>query len=102
VLAIAPMFAFFLIPIAIPIAAVAVGAVTDWVRPRRASAAEAAVIAARARSGPWRAEMARLLREASVADSAVLPSGPQLSAGVPSARSTGDSRNGHRGDRTAA
>jgi hypothetical protein len=102
VLAIAPMFAFYLIPIAIPIVAVALGAVTDGVRPHRASAAEAAVIAAQARSAPWRAEMARLLREASVADSAGLPSGQQVSAKVPSVRSTGDSRHGHHGGRTAA
>ena len=61
IFAIAPMFLLFLIPVLIPIVAVALGTLADLVRPPRPTAAEAAVTAARARSAPWRAEMQKII-----------------------------------------
>lgn len=58
--AIVPMLVLFSVPVLIPVVAIAVGAVADFVRPPRPSAAEEAVRAAQARSAPWRAEMKRV------------------------------------------
>lgn len=62
--AIAPMVALFLIPIAIPIVAVVMGAIGDLVRPHVGTVAEVAVTTAQARSAPYRAEMKRLIEVA--------------------------------------
>lgn len=64
IFAIMPMLLLFMIPILIPIVAVAVGAVADAIRTPRPSPAEVAVIAAQARSAPWRAEMKKVIAAA--------------------------------------
>ncbi|WP_110205112.1 hypothetical protein [Nocardioides daejeonensis] len=52
--ALVPLFAFMLLPLMIPVAAVAIGAVTDRLTPGRKSAATLAVDAAKERTSALR------------------------------------------------
>ena len=56
---IVPMFAFMLIPVWIPVIAVVVGSVVDVIRPKRVSAGEIAVEAAKERSLAGRQALTR-------------------------------------------